>query len=121
VRVAGSHPGRGYGYPLGTLTGIAAVDEVVAITQANDEAAMRARLVMKDGTTTTGAPVRGLATWQCQPFIQSEESVAEFLDYSGGLVYAVFRVPQDSEHLPIRYRGAAYGIVWAPNGPNTLG
>lgn len=119
VRVAGSHQGRGYGYPLGTLTGIAAVDDVISITQANDDDAMRSRIVLKDGTTPSGAAVRGLATWQCAPYIKSEESLQDFIDYSSGLVYAVFRVPQDSE-LPLRYHGAAYGIVWAPHGPDNV-
>lgn len=119
VRVAGRHPGRGYGYPIGTSTGIAAVDEVVAITQANDADAIRSRIVMKDGTTASGEAVKGLATWQCLPYIKSEESLEDFIDYSSGLVYAVFRVPQDPD-LPLRYHGAAYGIVWAPHGPDTL-
>ncbi len=119
VRVMGSHPGRGYGYPLGTLTGISAVDEVIAITQANDDDAMRSRMVIKDGATPSGAAVRGLATWQCAPYIKPEESLQDFIDYSSGLVYAVFRVPQNPD-LPLRYHGAAYGIVWAPHGPDNL-
>ncbi len=120
VRVAGSNPGGGYGHPPGTLSGIPAVDEVIAVIQAVDTPALRARLVMKDGATTTGSAVRGLATWQCQPYTRSEELLDEFIDYDSGLVYAVFRIPND-ESLPLRYHGASYGIVWAPYGENTLG
>jgi hypothetical protein len=119
IQIAGNHPGGGYGYPIGTLTGIAAVDEVVAITQALDTDEIRSRLLVKEGITPSGNAVRGLATWQCSPYIQSEDALDEFIDYSSGLIYAVFRVSDDPD-LPLRYHDAAYGIVWAPHGSNDL-
>lgn len=118
IRVAAHHPGGGLGYPAGTLTGIAAVDEVITLSQRLDTPAIRSRLVFKDGTTTTGVPVRGLATFQCQPYVRAEETLPGpfgFLEYPSGLVYAVFRVPADPA-LPLRYEGAAYGIAWWDGG-----
>lgn len=115
MTVAGHNAGVGLGYPKGTKTGVAAVDEVVALSQAGDTAALRARLVLKDGTTTTGSPVHGLANWQCQPFINAEAGLAQSFEYPSQLVYAVFRVPDDPA-LPLRYRGAAYGIAWYDGG-----
>jgi len=115
VKVAGHNPGGGFGYPAGTSTGIAAVDDVIALSQALDTAAMRSRLVLKDGTTTTGTPVHGLAWWQCQPAVMPQESLNQVFEYPSGLVYAVFRVP-DNPALPLRYREAAYGIAWYDGG-----
>jgi hypothetical protein len=121
IRVAAHNPGGGLGYPAGTLTGIPAVDEIITLSQGLDTAAIRSRLVFKDGTTSTGVPVRGLATFQCGPYVRAEESLSGpfgFLEYPAGLVYAVFRVPDDPA-LPLRYEGAAYGIAWYDGGTGT--
>lgn len=115
IRVAGHNAGHGFGYPAGTRTGIAAVDDVIALSQARDTAGMRARLVLKDGTTTVGTPVHGLAWWQCQPGVMPQESLDQVFEYPAALVFAVFRVPDDPA-LSLRYRGAAYGISWYDDG-----
>jgi hypothetical protein len=113
--VAGHNPGVGLGYPSGTRTGIAAVDQVIALVEAHDIAAIRARLVLKSGTTFSGEPVRGVASWQCQPYFQREDNLDQIFEYPAGPLYAVFRVPADPA-LPLRYRGASYGLAFYDGG-----
>lgn len=110
LRVAGHNPGVGPGYPAGTRTGIRAVDDVIALVEARDLAAVRARVVLKSGTTAVGTPVRGVASWQCQPYFQPEDNLDQVFEVPAGPVYAVFRVPNDPA-LPLRYTGATYGIA----------
>ena len=117
ITVAGHNPGTGLGYPKGTLTGITAVDDVITLSQALDSAAIRSRLVFRDGTTVSGSPVTGIASWQCAPFIFSKENIQQS-EYPSGLVYAVFRFPGDPD-LPLRYEGASYGIAWYDGGVGT--
>lgn len=117
VQVAAHNPGVGLGYPTGTRTGVAAVDQVIALVEAHDTASIRARLVMKDGATTTGEPVRGFASWQCQPYIQSEANLDQVFEYPSGALYAVFRIPANPGlPLPLRYSGAAYGLAFYDGG-----
>ena len=115
IEVAGYNPGVGLGYPPGTRTGIAPVDEVIALVEAHDTAAIRARLVLKSGTTVSGEPVRGVASWQCQPYFQPEDNLDQIFEYPAGAVYAVFRIPAGAD-LPLRYQGAAYGIAYYDGG-----
>ena len=115
IRVAGHNPGGGFGYPAGTLTGIAAVDEVVALSQATNAAAIRSRVVERDGSRLSGDPVLGIATWQCAPYILADPGSNQIFEYPRGLVYAVFRIPTDGG-LPLRYQDAAYGIAWYDGG-----
>ncbi|MCC7364276.1 MAG: hypothetical protein IT303_07865 [Dehalococcoidia bacterium] len=115
ITVAGHNPGVGTGYPAGTRTGIAAVDQVIALVEVHDTAAIRARLVLKSGTTVSGEPVRGVASWQCGPYIQQEGNLDQVFEYPGGPLYAVFRVPADPA-LPLRYEGASYGIAFYDGG-----
>ncbi|MBI2767344.1 MAG: hypothetical protein HYX53_15720 [Chloroflexi bacterium] len=113
VRVPARQPGVGLGYPLGTRTGIAEVDEVIALTQANDAAGLIALLAYRDAIQSVSRePVRGLASWQCEQFVRSETAIPQFFEYPGGQVYAVFRIGNDRD-LPLRYKGAEYGIAWA--------
>lgn len=117
ITVAGHNPGTGLGYPKGTTTGIAAVDEVIALSQALNSDAVRSRFVFRDGATLSGAPVTGIASWQCAPFIFSKDNLAQS-EYPAGLVYAVFRIPADPG-LPLRYQDAKYGIAWYDGGAGT--
>jgi hypothetical protein len=115
IEVAGHSPGVGLGYPTGTRTGIASVDQVIALVEAHDNAAVRARLVLKSGTTASGEPVRGVASWQCGPYIQREDNLDQIFEYPAGALYAVFRVPADPA-LPLRYQGASYGLTFYDGG-----
>jgi hypothetical protein len=115
IKVAGHNPGGGFGYPAGTLTGIAAVDEVIALSQAVDTAGIRSRVVHRDGTTTSGNPVRGIATWQCTPYVLADPGSNPSFEYPAGLVYAVYRIPA-AANSPLRYRDAAFGIAWYDGG-----
>jgi hypothetical protein len=117
IRVGGHNPGVGRGYPAGTKTGIAVVDEVIALSLARDFPAIRARTTLHDGETIAGTPVHGIRTWQCAPYVLSETS-SVFFEYPSEAVYAVFRVPNDPA-LPERYEGAAYGIAWYDGGAGT--
>lgn len=117
ITVAGHNPGTGLGYPKGALTGITAVDEVITLSQALDSAAIRSRFVFRDGTTVSGSPVTGIASWQCAPFIFSKENIQQS-EYPAGLVYAVFRIPAQPD-LPLRYHDARYGIAWYDGGVGT--
>jgi hypothetical protein len=118
IRVAGHNPGTGLGYPPETRTGIPAIDEIISLSLARNTAAIRSRVVIRDGKTLSGTPVRGIPTWQCAPYTLSEESFDQVLEYPAGAVYAVFRVPNDPE-LPLRYEDAAYGIAWYDGGAGT--
>lgn len=118
IQVAGHNPGTGLGYPSGTRTGIAAVDQVIALVEAHDTAAIRARLVLKSSTNASGEPVRGVASWQCAPYVQPEDNLVQIFEYPAGPLYAVFRVPVDPA-LPLRYRGAAYGLAYSDGGVGT--
>lgn len=115
VAVAGHNPGVGLGYPPGTRTGIAPVDQVIGLVEAHDTSAIRARLVLKNGTTASGEPVRGVASWQCGPYIQREDNLDQIFEYPTGPLYAVFRVPADPA-LPLRYQGASYGLAFYDGG-----
>ena len=100
---------------MGTRTGIAPVDQVIALVEARDTAAIRARLVLKDGTSPLGEAVRGGASWQCAPYIQREDNLDQIFEYPAGFLYAVFRVPAEPA-LPLRYEGAAYGLAFYDGG-----
>lgn len=115
VSVAGHNPGAGLGYPSGTRSGIGPVDQVIGLVEAHDTVAIRARLVLKNGTTASGEPVRGVASWQCAPYIQREDNLDQIFEYPAGPLYAVFRVPADSA-LPLRYQGASYGLAFYDGG-----
>lgn len=115
TEVAGHNPGVGPGYPSGTRAGIAPVDQVLALVEAHDTAAIRARLVLKNGTTASGAPARGVASWQCDPYIQREDNLDQIFEYPAGALYAAFRVPADPT-LPLRYQGASYGLAFYDGG-----
>ncbi|MGE3076004.1 MAG: hypothetical protein AB7N24_08975 [Dehalococcoidia bacterium] len=117
IRVAAHNPGRGLGYPKGTKTGIAPVDDVIALSQTLNSDAVRSRFVFREGTTLAGSPVTGIASWQCTPYIFSKDNLAQS-EYPAGLVYAVFRVPSDPD-LPLRYQDAKYGIAWWDGGAGT--
>ncbi|MGE0597843.1 MAG: hypothetical protein AB7J35_11865 [Dehalococcoidia bacterium] len=117
ISVAAHNPGTGLGYPKGTKTGIAPVDEVIALSQALNSDAVRSRFVFREGTTLAGSPVTGIASWQCAPYIFSKDNLAQS-EYPAGLVYAVFRVPSDPD-LPLRYQDAKYGIAWWDGGAGT--
>lgn len=115
ITVAGRNTGVGLGYPSGTRTGVAPVDQVIALVEAHDPAAIRARLVLKNGTTASGEAVRGVASWQCGPYIQREDNLDQIFEYPAGPLYAVFRVPADPA-LPLRYQGASYGLAFYDGG-----
>lgn len=111
IRVAARQPGVGLGYPPGTTTGIAEVDQVIALTQANDWTGLISLLTFRDAIQSIGGdPVRGLASWQCEQFVRSAD--AQMFEIPGGQVYAVFRVGSDKD-LPLRYKGAEYSVAWA--------
>lgn len=113
IRVPARQPGIGLGYPLGTHTGIAEVDQVIALTQAHDTARLISLLTFRDAIQSVSRePVRGLPSWQCEQFVRSETAIPDLFEYPGGQVYAVFRVGSD-KNLPLRYKGAEYGIAWA--------
>lgn len=115
IAVASHNAGVGLGYPPGTRTGIAPVDQMIALVEAHDTAAIRARLVLKNGTTFSGEPVRGVASWQCGPYIQREDNLDQIFEYPSMPLYAVFRVPVDPA-LPLRYQGASYGLAFYDGG-----
>jgi hypothetical protein len=112
VTVPASHGGVGLGYPQGTRTGIADVDRVIDLTQAGDTDGLRALLLLKEGRRFSGEQVRGLASWQCVESIRDEQSLGQFFEYPGGLVYAVFRIPPGAG-TGLRFEGAEYGVVWS--------
>ncbi len=115
IEVAGHNAGVGLGYPSGTRTGIAPVDQVLALVEAHDTTAIRAGLVLKNGTTASGDSVRGVASWQCGPYIQREDNLDQIFEYPAGRLYAVFRVPADPA-LPLRYQRASYGLAFYDGG-----
>lgn len=115
VSVAGHNLGVGLGYPSGTRSGIVPVDQVIGLVEAHDRAAVRARLVLKDGASASGGPVRGVASWQCTPYIQREDNLDQIFEYPAGPLYAVFRIPADPA-LPLRYQGASYGLAFYDGG-----
>lgn len=121
IRVPAKQPGVGLGYALGTRTGIEEVDQVIALTQANNGPGLIALLQFRNAIQSVSRePVRGLASWQCEPFVRSETAIPDLFEYPGGEVYAVFRVGSDKD-LPLRYKGAEYGIAWAGSYTGTFG